>query len=217
MNRHRPPKSTGRPLPWRSHLKVLLVSVVVSSSLGCATPVDPNYSRLLLQSDVSPPSADTLGLGDKLSVRVYHEDLGGKFVVSPAGTINFPMVGKVVVDGLTCSEVEDKLTSALKNGFLRNPSVSCSVSEVNSKKIYVFGEVKKPGTFLFDDNMSVIQAVTLAGGFSSLASPNNTTVVRLVDGEKVQARIPMDAIIEGDVSNLQLLPGDILFVPQSLF
>ena len=81
----------------------------------------------------------------------------------------------------------------------------------------MFGEVKKPGTFLFDDNMSVIQAVTLAGGFSALASRNDTTVVRLVNGKKVQARIPIDAIIEGEVSNLQLLPGDILFVPQSLF
>ncbi|MEO1270298.1 MAG: polysaccharide biosynthesis/export family protein, partial [Myxococcota bacterium] len=186
--------------------------------LGCSTPVDPNYLRMLEPTGDAPPSANTLGAGDRIAIRVYNEEgLGGEFVVSPSGTINFPLTGKLQVDGMTCSGVEDELTHALREGYLRRPSVSCSVVEFNSKKIYVFGEVKRPGTFRFDDNMTVVQAVTLAGGFSTRASPNKTTVVRKLDGRKVRVRVPIDAIIEGEVGNLSLQPGDILFVPESLY
>ena len=185
---------------------------------GCVTSVDPNYVRLLEPTGDAPPSANTLGAGDRIAIRVYGEEgLGGEFVISPSGTINFPLTGKLQVDGMTCSGVEDELTRALREGYLRRPSVSCSVLEFNSKKIYVFGEVKRPGTFRFDDNMTVVQAVTLAGGFSERASENKTTIVRRLDGQKVRVRVPIDAIIEGEVENLQLVPGDILYVPESIY
>ncbi len=202
-------------------LGLMLWVVVGVSSLwlsGCKTPVDPIYLKLLDSLAEQPPSANTLGASDKLSIRVYQEEgIGGEFVISPDGTISFPMVGKVDLEGLTCSAVEDELERRLKEGYLRAPSVTCSVLEYNSKKIFVFGEVNKPGNFRFEDQMSVVQAVTSAGGFTDRASPNDMTLVRVVQGEKVRARVPMGAIIEGQVENLPLVPGDILFVPTTLY
>jgi len=204
--------SSLTPLRWG------FFGVICIALLGCSTSVDPNYMRLLEPTGDAPPSANTLGSGDRIGIRVYgEEDLDGEFVISPSGTINFPLTGKLQVNGMTCSGVEDELTQALREDYVRRPSVSCSVLEFNSKKIYVFGEVKRPGTFRFDDNMTVVQAVTLAGGFSERASENNMTVVREIDGRKVRVRVPVDAIIEGQVENLQLMPGDILFVPESLY
>ncbi len=187
---------------------------------ACTPPVDPGYRELLGggETGVLQPQATTLGPGDRLAIRVYQDEkLGGEFAVASDGTISFPLVGKVEVQGLTCSHVEDDLVERLAAGYIRTPSVTCSVVAFNSKKIFVFGEVKEPGAFVFEDSMSVVQAVTLAGGFSDRAAPNETALVRTVAGEKRRVRIPMEQILRGEVENLLLLPGDILFVPTSIY
>lgn len=187
--------------------------------IGCAPPVDPNYTALL-EAPLAQvlPAASTLDSGDRLRLRVYpDETLGGDYVVAPDGTISVPLLGKLLVQGQTCSELEDAVTSKLSADYLRSPSVTCSVTAFISKKVFVFGEVRQPGAFVYEDNMSVVQAVTLAGGFSDHASPNYTSVVREREGKKVRARVPMDRIIAGEVENLALLPGDIIFVPTSTY
>jgi protein involved in polysaccharide export with SLBB domain len=95
--------------------------------------------------------------------------------------------------------------------------VSVLVREYNSKKIFVFGEVQKPGTFPYDEEMSVIQAITVAGGFGKLASKNDVNVTRLVNGKETKIRVRVADIGTGREKNLRLLPGDIVFVPESLF
>ena len=105
----------------------------------------------------------------------------------------------------------------LQNGYFRRPQVSVLVKEYNSKKVFVFGEVQKPGTFPFEENMSVVQAVTLAGGFTKTAAKNNTNVTRLVDGQEQKLRVPVEEIAIGQTRNFLLQPGDIVFVPESFF
>lgn len=206
--------------PWAGEvLTVCLASVASWVMAGCNPPVDPNYG-VMLEAPVMEgvPSASALDAGDHFRLRVYpDETLGGEFVVSPDGTISLPLIGKVTVRGLTCSEVEDTVHAGLAANFLRNPSVTCSVLDFNSKKVFVFGEVRQPGAFVYEDNMSVVQAVTLAGGFSDRAATNETSIVRQRDGQKLRARVPMDRIIAGEVENLALLPGDIIFVPTSIY
>ena len=90
-------------------------------------------------------------------------------------------------------------------------------SNLNSKKIFVFGEVQKPGTFPYEDGMSIIQAVTLAGGFTKTAAKNNSNVTRIVDGQEQKIRVPVEDIGVGKEPNFQLQPGDIVFVPESFF
>ncbi len=199
-------------------VSALLASLCCALLLGaCATPLDPKYTALL-EGPSEAPSASTLGGGDKIALRVYgEEELGGEFVVAPEGTISFPLVGKVKVHGMTCAHVEDALVEKLQNGFLQKPSVTCSVLEYNSKKIFVFGQVKKPGNFRYVDEMSVVQAISEAGGFSERASPDETTLVRVVDGDKLKVRVPVEAIMAGEVTNLNLQPGDILVVPETIY
>jgi protein involved in polysaccharide export with SLBB domain len=184
---------------------------------ACAKPVDPNYLALL-HDPSEAPSANLLGAGDKLALRVYNEEhLGGEFVVAPEGSISVPLIGKVEVTGLTCARLEDLLVHKLQEGYLQKPSVTCSVLEYNSKKVFVFGEVNKPGNFRFVEEMSVVQAISEAGGLSERASADNTTLVRVVQGEKVKVRVPVEAIMAGEVENLPLLPGDILVIPETIY
>ncbi len=222
MNACRPsPTRSVRLCPGTARLMAVLVAVAMAC-VGCSTTIDPNYLRLLQSESQAPlddvPSANTLGPSDKITISVYNEEsLQGDYVISPDGTISFPLVGKLSLNGMTCSQVEDTIAQKLRDGYIRRPSVSCSVTEFNSKKVSVFGEVKAPGNFRFEDRMSIVQAVTSAGGFTERASPSNTTLVRVVQGKKVKVRVPMESIIEGEVENLQLQPGDIIFVPTSIY
>lgn len=163
-------------------------------------------------------SASTLGTGDLLEVRVFQEtDLSGPFRVSPEGTIDYPLCGKVAVAGKTPSGASDALTGCLKQGFLKSPQVTVLVREYNSKKVFVIGEVQKPGTFAFEDNMSIIQAVSLAGGFTRSAARNNVNITRIVEGREQKTMVKVEDISGGRERNVLLQPGDIVFVPESFF
>ena len=188
--------------------------------MGCAGDrVDPAYEALVAQQTTgNTPVAGSLGPGDKFSLRVHDEkELSGDFTVSSDGTVNYPFVGRINVSGMTCGEIERSVTEGLANGYLLNPSVSCSVVEYNSKKVFVFGEVKKPGSYPYSSNLTLVDAFALAGGVTARANANSTKLTRRVQDADVQVRVPMQEVVEGRRANVRLLPGDIIFVPESAF
>ncbi len=139
------------------------------------------------------------------------------FRLAGDGSISFPLCGPVHLAGLSSTLATDQLTKCLSNGYLRNPQVSIFVREYNSKKIFVFGEVQKPGTFQYEDGMNIVQAITLAGGFAQRAAKNSTSVTRLLDGTERRMKVAVEDIGLGRAENFGLRPGDIIFVPESLF
>lgn len=163
--------------------------------------------------------ASQLGPSDMIEVRVFrHEDLSGPFRVAADGTIMFPLTGQITIGGKTANEVAFLIAEQLETeGYLRAPQVTVTVQEFNSKKIYVLGEVQKPGTFPYEDGMAVIQAITLAGGFTETAAPNSTTITRIEEGEEQKITVPVEEIAMGKRSNFCLAPGDRIFVPRSFF
>lgn len=166
----------------------------------------------------SAPLGSALGPGDVFEIRVFQEpDLSGVYRVGSDGLVYFPLCGSIGAGGLQSTEVAEELEHCLAAGYLKHPQVSIYVKEFNSKKIFVLGEVQKPGTFPFDDNMTIVQAITLAGGFSSHAEKNNTSVARLVKGQEQRFKVPVVDIGTGRAPNFVLHPGDIVFVPESLF
>ncbi len=175
-------------------------------------------------ADIDPPSSEpapntTLGPGDVFDVRVYGEkELSSSYRVGSDGTIDFPLVGTVNVVGLTPANVASLLEEALvERQYLKSPQVSIFVKEYNSKKISVFGQVNKPGTFPYQDGMSVVEAISIAGGFNSMAKKNDTFVIRVLEGKKTRFQVPVVSIGQGQVANFVLRPGDILFVPERVF
>jgi polysaccharide export outer membrane protein len=158
-----------------------------------------------------------LGPGDVFEVRVYREpDLSGVFQVAPDGTVDFPLVGNLRIEGLTSSQAALTLRTRLQDGLLNDPFVTVQVKEFQSKRIYVLGQVERPGTFRYEEGMSVVQAVTLAGGFSKTSRPNATVVTRIVNGAETRSEVPVEDISRGRQRNFYLRPGDIVFVPESL-
>lgn len=195
--------------------RLLAVGLLALAACAGRGTVAPPPSR---PPDSELPGSATLGAGDVFEARVYGEpELSGAYRVGPKGDIVFPLCRRVTVGGLTANATAERLRACLSDGYIRNPYVSVIIKEYNSKKIFVFGEVQKPGTFVFEDGMTVIQAVTLAGGFTKGASQNGTSVTRLVDGQEVKMKVPVQDIALGKAPNVPLLPGDIVFVPESLF
>ena len=162
-------------------------------------------------------AAASFGPGDSFEIRVYGEpDLSGDFRVASDGTIDFPLVGKLRVEGQNASQLSATLSQQLSR-YIKQPDVSVFVKEFNSKKVFVFGEVKNPGTFPYEQGMNIIQAITMAGGFERLADQNGTFVTRVIEGKEERLQVPVKSIGKGDAANFALQPGDIVFVPETLF
>ena len=170
--------------------------------------------------DGKPPrtTVDTsVGAGDVLEIRVYGEkDMTGLYRVEADGSIVFPHIGKVKVIGKTPPVIGFRIARKLRAGYLRNPQVTVFVKEYNSKKITVFGHVKKPGIFRYTDNMTIIQAITEAGGFTDLADQDSTIVTRFKEGRKYRIRVKVKSIGEGRAQNFVVRPGDVIWVPRTL-
>jgi polysaccharide export outer membrane protein len=180
---------------------------------GCSRPVTPPPAPIL----TGVPDT-TLGPGDVFVVTVFDESaLSGKFCVSATGTIDYPLVGRVNVAGKTPPEVATELRKRLAQGYINDPHVTILVESYQSKKISVFGQVKRPGTFNYVTNMSIIEAITLAGGFTALASRNDITLTRVEQGKSRRTVLPVADIGEGRASNFILKPGDVVFVPERVF
>jgi polysaccharide export outer membrane protein len=199
------------------------LALVALALAACRTPSKdiPAYSS---RDDLkgSPAANATLGAGDVLEIRVYLEaDLTGPFRVSNEGTIDYPFCGRVKVSGLSSSALVDLLTRCLENGFIKKPQVTVFLKEYNSQKVSVFGEVQKSGSFPFEPNMSIVQAITLAGGFTKLAAKDSVIVTRIVvdEGsakpEERKIRVRVESIGEGREKNFAIQPGDIVYVPES--
>jgi len=171
---------------------------------------------------ITPPvikQDTTLGPGDIFDVRVFNEEsLSNTYQIAPDGTIDYPLIGRVTVAGLNSQEISELIAKKLVEGkYLKNPQVSVLVKEYKSKKVHVLGQVKNPGTFPFQDNMNVVQAITMAGGFTPIANENKTTITRKVEGKEIIIRAEVGKISKGEAPNIFLQAGDIIYVPERVF
>lgn len=193
-----------------------LIALAVVSTTACRYPGTLEGVRADLLTTDAGINSNTLAANDLLEVKVLQEtELSGVFRVDPSGHIDFPLCGKVTVAGLTASGAAENITTCLKNGYLRRPQVSAAVKEFNSKKVFVFGEVSKPGSFSWEEGMTIIHAISQAGGLTRAAAKNSVNVTRVVDGKEVKVPVKVEDIVIGREKNFALVPGDIIFVPES--
>ena len=130
------------------------------------------------------------------------EHLTGQFRVNDRGNIAVPLLGAVKADGLTTSELEDSIAQRLREKkLLLDPSVSVEV--LSYRPVFVLGEVSKPGEFPYQPGMTVLTAVSLAGGYTYRAETGYASILRKVDGHSVEGRASRGADIRpGDVVNI---------------
>ena len=152
-------------------------------------------------------SAYSLGYGDLVSIKVYGEDdLSVETQLNDLGVISFPFLGELEVFGLTVTEVQEKIETGLKEGFLVNPKVSVTV--VTYRRFYVNGEVRQPGGFAFFPGLTVRKAISLAGGFTPRAAQNKIYIISDSSANRSPARVQLNSSVK---------PGDVITVKQRFF
>lgn len=160
-----------------------------------------------------------LGPGDVFEVRVLGEDeLSAQYRVESDGTIDFPFLGRLAVAGMSSRDAGAIIADGLReHEILIDPQVTVFVRESNSLRVSVMGAVASPGTFPLAPGMTVVQAISMAGGFTALASQNDTVLTRR-DGDDVRRfPIPARRISDGRESDVPVQGGDIIFVPERAF
>jgi len=153
-------------------------------------------------------SSYRIGAGDMLSVTVFGEqDMSLKEIrVGTNGTISFPLLGELKVEGLTNLEFEAELIKRLKDGYLKKPVITVSVLEY--RLFYVNGQVKNPGGYNFVNGLTIQKAVALAGGFSERASKELINLERETKPGVVLKNVSLNEPVN---------PGDVITVGESFF
>jgi polysaccharide export outer membrane protein len=167
------------------------------------------------------PTGFLLGPEDELEITVWgNKDLTRVTAVRPDGLISMPLIGDVQAAGLTADALAQRISDRLKQYIASTPAVSVSVKELNSYTVYVLGEVQKPGKFQLKSYITVLQAISMAGGFTEWAKKNRLQVVRASqngDHKRQEVHIPLryDDLVSGrgEPGNIVLHPGDTVVVP----
>jgi polysaccharide biosynthesis/export protein len=227
---------------WMPALLLLVSSVVWSQAPQKAEPAGSTGSPAATDSGATPPAAAPgdagssasgassgavttptpganidsatyiIGAQDGLQINVWKDpSFSGTFPVRPDGMISLAMIGDVPAAGLTPMQLAANLTEKLKK-YIQDPIVSVVVTAVNSKLIYLVGEVGKVGPIMMTPGMTALQAIATAGGLSTFAHPKNITILR----GKEQQKIPFDykKALKGDPkAQITLQPGDTIVVP----
>jgi len=154
--------------------------------------------------------------GDKLKITVWKEnDLDAEVMVLPDGTISFPIVGTVLVAGKTIDELQIFLQQQLEE-YIQGPEVLVSLLTVEGNVIYIIGEVARPGPITMTKNLKVMQALSMAGGFTPYASRNSIRILReTAEGKSISIPFEYDDIEDGDNLNANILlqSEDTIIVP----
>jgi polysaccharide export outer membrane protein len=156
-----------------------------------------------------------IGPQDVLRIDVWKEtEISRTVPVRPDGKITLPLLNDVQAAGLTPMQLAGVIAEGLKK-FINNPQVTVSVSEINSRRVYVTGEVTRAGALPLLPNMTVLQALSSSGGFTQFARPKNIYILRVEDGKQVKHPFNYKEALDGKKSeqNIMLLPGDIIVVP----
>jgi len=156
----------------------------------------------------APQTSDyKLGPGDRVHVTVYDEtDLSGDFQVDSLGYVRLPLIGQIRAAGCSANQLEGAVSDALLDGYLKNPRVAVEVSTY--RPFYILGQVNRPGQYAYVSNMSALDAVALAGGFTDHAVESSLYVRH--ENETREHQVAADETVK-------IRPGDVVRVDQTVF
>lgn len=198
-----------------THRNIRLGAIILTAVLAAASA-----GRAAAGQEKVPPAdafvkAYRIGPGDLLEIKVFELDqLNETARVSEDGAITLPLIGRLKVEGLTQEEIVQKITSLLKNKYVKDPQVTIFIKEYKSNQVAVIGAVKTPGSYELVGRKNLLQIISMARGFTEDAMDQ---IFVLRQGEGGARTIPVDLralVINGDQTlNIQIEPGDVINVP----
>jgi polysaccharide export outer membrane protein len=204
----------------RGCMGVCSVVVAILLLVGCQTTSGLPEAPAVLQGQAVPDYV--IGPGDRLNVRVWrHGDLSATVPVRPDGRMTTPLVEDMVAAGKTPAELGRDLELALAE-YIREPTVTVLVESIAlpfSRQVRVIGQAVNPQAIEYRADMTLLDVMIAVGGLTEFAAGNRAIIQRVVDGETRQFSVRLnDLVNRGDISaNVQVLPGDVLVIPETRF
>jgi len=178
------------------------------SGMSTVQPVVP--------ANVPPPPPDyVIGPDDVLQVLFWREkENSAEVVVRPDGMISLPMLNEIQAGGLTPEQLRDKVITEARR-FIIEPEVSVIVKTINSRKVFITGQVAKPGAYPLGAPTTVLQLIAMAGGLGDFAKQKSITIMRIENGKPVSYPFNYKDVTRGKSlkQNILLKPGDTVIVP----
>lgn len=188
-----------------------------SAAPAAAAPTPTKPPAVLTEDIPAGPEDYRIGAGDVLQINVWDEPKAsvGAAVVRPDGRVGMPLIKEVDVVGLTPKQAERRITARL-TALIPSADVTVVVSSINSKKIYAIGAVKKEGPIAYTYRMTVLQALSEAGGLNDYAKHKKIYVLRTEQGKEFRLPFDYDAVLKGQRTelNVTLMPNDVVVVPR---
>jgi len=203
----------------KSILLAIFSTILIS---GCATNELPTARTIPSLTTDANNYRYLVGPGDELDIFVWRNpEISGTYSVRPDGKLTTSLVEDIDVTGKTPADLARELEESLSL-YINNPKVTVSVSDFQgpfSEQVRVIGEVREPNAVNFVENMTLLDLIIAVGGLTEFASGNNAKLVRVENGNQVTYDVFIDDLItNGDINkNVDLLPGDIVIVPESWF
>ena len=192
-----------------------MILMLLLSALATFT-ISSCGGKKITEKSIPPPGTQyVIGPEDILKINVWKEpELSLSVPVRADGKISLPLIHDVHVVGLTPIELKEELTRRLSQ-YIEKPTVSVIVEEINSLKIFVVGNVNQPGVFEIDREINVLQAISMAGGFTEWAKKRKIKIFRKHGGVEKVIKVNYNKIISGKHPelNIPLQPGDSIVVP----
>lgn len=203
---------------------VVFFAACASSSVATSQATQPKLANQDVASalrQMRSSQSYILQPGDLVEIQVYMEDNMDRVLrLSGNGNVTFPLVGNIKLSGLTLEQAERKLAARLM-AYIKNPQVSMLVKEYGNKTVYVLGQVSKPAAIQIppEKSLTVLEAITSVGGFTDIANTSKVRVLRIENGKQKAIDVDVSQITkQGNKSmDISLQPGDVVFVPQSMF
>ena len=180
-----------------------------------ATPAFADQARDRAGKEGHAPPGYVIGPLDVLEVLFWRDkDLSAEVVVRPDGKISLPLLNEVEAGGLTPEQLRFRVLENARR-FVEDPTATVIVKQINSRNVFIMGEVQKPGTYPLGGPASVLQLIAIAGGLTEFASRDEIVLLRTVDGKSERHRVNYSAVLKGNdlTQNRQLQPGDTVIVP----
>ncbi len=167
----------------------------------------------------SDPGTYKIGVNDVLDVNVIKPDrYETTLTVAPDGTISFPYIGNVMVKDRSLQDIQREIADRLSE-FAANPVVTVALKESKSLAFYIYGEVSAPGSYPHQDNLTIIRAISMAGGFTKFASAGKVNILRQnPDGSTERIKANVKAAMQGSADqDVKVRPGDVITVSEGFF
>ena len=173
-----------------------------------------------LPIQIRPPKLYNLSPNDVVMLKVYQEDdLQAQVRINRDGSVTLPLIGQVVIGGKTIDEATATITAMFDDGYLVNPQVTLTIVEYGKRRFTVLGQVQRPGTYEMpsEDSVNLLQAISIAGGYTRIGAPWKITLQRVVDGEQKIFKLDAEAMSKDkNAKPFEILPDDTITVGEKL-